>query len=69
MKEKSSSVFVSFGSKYFLFNEEMVEIAHWLELSKVNFIWVVSFPKGERRLLRLKNPYLKGFLGRSKAED
>ncbi|XP_052186889.1 UDP-glucosyltransferase 29-like [Diospyros lotus] len=47
-KEPSSTVFVSFGSEYFLSREEIEEIAHGLELSKVNFIWVVRFPGGQR---------------------
>lgn len=42
-KEKST-VFVSFGSEYFLSKEDMDEIAYGLELSNVNFIWVVRFP-------------------------
>ncbi|KAF8396448.1 hypothetical protein HHK36_018067 [Tetracentron sinense] len=46
-KDQSSAVFVSFGTEYFLSKEEMEEIAHGLELSKVNFIWVVRFPEGE----------------------
>ncbi|XP_015901063.2 beta-D-glucosyl crocetin beta-1,6-glucosyltransferase-like [Ziziphus jujuba] len=45
-KERSSVVFVSFGSEYFLSKEDMNEIAYGLELSKVNFIWVVRFPLG-----------------------
>ncbi|XP_009609569.2 UDP-glucosyltransferase 29-like [Nicotiana tomentosiformis] len=47
-KEKSSTVFVSFGSEYFLSNEEILAVAQGLELSKVNFIWVIRFPQGER---------------------
>ncbi|KAL0404797.1 UNVERIFIED_CONTAM: Beta-D-glucosyl crocetin beta-1,6-glucosyltransferase [Sesamum radiatum] len=46
MKERKSTVFVSFGSEYFLSKEEMDEIAYGLELSKINFIWVVRFPRG-----------------------
>ncbi|KAM7526807.1 hypothetical protein LguiA_016709 [Lonicera macranthoides] len=51
-KEDNSVVFVSFGSEYFLSNEEMEEVANGLELSKVNFIWVVRFPVGERIVLK-----------------
>lgn len=40
-KEKSSTLFISFGSEYFLSGKEMVELAHGLELRKVNFIWVI----------------------------
>ncbi|KAL0404796.1 UNVERIFIED_CONTAM: Beta-D-glucosyl crocetin beta-1,6-glucosyltransferase [Sesamum radiatum] len=46
MKGRKSTVFVSFGSEYFLSKEDMHEIAYGLELSKINFIWVVRFPKG-----------------------
>ncbi|KAK1352575.1 Glycosyltransferase [Heracleum sosnowskyi] len=41
MKDKASTVFVSFGSECFLSKEEIEEIALGLELSCVNFIWVV----------------------------
>ncbi|XP_047318723.1 beta-D-glucosyl crocetin beta-1,6-glucosyltransferase-like [Impatiens glandulifera] len=41
-KGKSSTVFVSFGSEYYLSKEEKEEIAHGLELSMTNFIWVLK---------------------------
>ncbi|KAM3733022.1 hypothetical protein ACB098_11G103400 [Castanea mollissima] len=47
-KEPSSSVFISFGSEYFLSKEKLQEIAHGLELSMVSFIWVVRFPRGDK---------------------
>lgn len=47
-KENSSTVFVSFGSEYFLSKDDMEEIAHGLDLSTANFIWVVRFPAGQR---------------------
>ncbi|KAK9282956.1 hypothetical protein L1049_011181 [Liquidambar formosana] len=47
-KEKCSTVFVSFGSECFLSREEMEEVANGLELSEVNFIWVIRFPVGEK---------------------
>ncbi|KAK3014111.1 hypothetical protein RJ639_010290 [Escallonia herrerae] len=50
-KEKSSSVFVSFGSEYFLSEDDLEEIAHGLALSNVNFIWVVRFPRGDNSWL------------------
>ncbi|KAL4601094.1 hypothetical protein ACB092_11G247400 [Castanea dentata] len=59
-KEPSSTVFVSFGSEYFLSKEEMQEIAYGLELSMVNFIWVVRFPRGEKVNPQMALP--KGFL-------
>ncbi|KAH7839624.1 hypothetical protein Vadar_006455 [Vaccinium darrowii] len=46
-KDELSSVFVSFASENFLSKEEWEELAHGLELSGVNFIWVVKFPVGE----------------------
>ncbi|XP_047959813.1 beta-D-glucosyl crocetin beta-1,6-glucosyltransferase-like [Salvia hispanica] len=46
-KEKNSTVFVSFGSEYFLSKEDILELAHGLELSNFNFIWVIRFPKRE----------------------
>ncbi|CAK7344857.1 unnamed protein product [Dovyalis caffra] len=47
-KERLSTVFVSFGSEYFLSKKEIKEMAQGLELSKANFIWVVRFPMGEK---------------------
>ncbi|KAK4835627.1 hypothetical protein QYF36_012220 [Acer negundo] len=44
-KEASSVVFVSFGSENFLSEEEMEEMANGLELSNVDFIWVVRKEK------------------------
>ncbi|CAH9100613.1 unnamed protein product [Cuscuta europaea] len=44
-KEEKSTVFVSFGSEYFLSHHEMQEVAIGLEKSRVNFIWVVRFPQ------------------------
>uniref|UniRef100_A0A7N2LF29 Glycosyltransferase n=1 Tax=Quercus lobata TaxID=97700 RepID=A0A7N2LF29_QUELO len=61
-KKGSSTVFVSFGSEYFLSKEEMEEIAHGLELSKVDFIWVVRFPVGEK--IKLEEALPEGFLER-----
>ncbi|CAK9138192.1 unnamed protein product [Ilex paraguariensis] len=61
-KEEASTVFVSFGSEYFLSKEVMEEVAHGLELSKVNFIWVVRFPMGEKTMVKDALP--EGFLDR-----
>lgn len=61
-KDESSVVFVSFGSEYFLSKEETEEIAYGLELSKLNFIWVVRFPFGEN--MKLKEALPLGFLDR-----
>ncbi|XP_049379607.1 beta-D-glucosyl crocetin beta-1,6-glucosyltransferase-like [Solanum stenotomum] len=61
-KDENSTVFVSFGSEYFLSKEDMEEVAFGLELSNVNFIWVARFPKGEDQILEDALP--KGFLER-----
>ncbi|CAL5384909.1 unnamed protein product [Camellia sinensis] len=61
-KDRGSTVFVSFGSEYFLTKVEMKEMAHGLELSNVNFIWVVRFPVGPKT--RVEEALPKGFLER-----
>ncbi|PIN26572.1 UDP-glucuronosyl and UDP-glucosyl transferase [Handroanthus impetiginosus] len=61
-KDKFSSVFVSFGSEYFLKKEEIEEIANGLELSNVNFIWIIRFPKGEE--MKVEEALPQGFLER-----
>ncbi|XP_074343088.1 UDP-glucosyltransferase 29-like [Apium graveolens] len=59
-KKSCSTIFVSFGSEYFLSKEDFDEIAHGLMLSNVNFIWVVRFPVGE--IIRLEDKLPSGFL-------
>ena len=61
-KPNSSTVYVSFGSEYYLSNEEREEVAHGLEMSGVNFIWVVRFPFDEKVSLEEALPI--GFVGR-----
>ncbi|XP_059665982.1 UDP-glucosyltransferase 29-like [Cornus florida] len=61
-KDESSTVFVCFGSEFFLSKEDMEELAHGLELSKVNFIWAVRFPMGEK--IRLEEALPEGYLER-----
>ena len=61
-KKKGSTVFISFGSEYFLSKEDMEEIAYGLEFSNVDFIWVVRFPKGENIVFEETLP--KGFFER-----
>ncbi|GFP89659.1 beta-d-glucosyl crocetin beta-1 6-glucosyltransferase [Phtheirospermum japonicum] len=65
-KEPKSTVFVSFGSEYFLTKDDMAEIAHGLELCGVNFIWVVRFPKDYPNGLngRLNKNLPEGFVER-----
>ncbi|KAL5769503.1 hypothetical protein ACOSP7_013657 [Xanthoceras sorbifolium] len=45
-RNPSSVVFVSFGTEYFLSQQEIEEMAYGLELSGVDFIWVVRFHGG-----------------------
>ena len=59
-------MFVSFGSEYFLSKEEMEEIAHGLELRKVDFIWVVMFPVGEK--INLEEALPEGLFGKGRRE-
>lgn len=61
-KERSSTIFVSFGTEYFLTEKEREEIAYGLELSSVNFIWAVKFPVEED--ITLKEALPRGFLER-----
>lgn len=63
-KERSSTVFVSFGSEYFLPKEEMEGIALGLEFSGVDFIWVVRFPSGVK--VKVDEELPKHFLERTK---
>ncbi|KAK4431105.1 Beta-D-glucosyl crocetin beta-1,6-glucosyltransferase [Sesamum alatum] len=58
-KDEFSTVFVSFGSEYFLKKEEIEEIAYALELSDVNFIWVIRFPGDEK--IRVQEALPGGF--------
>uniref|UniRef100_A0A0V0I3Z4 Putative flavanone 7-O-glucoside 2''-O-beta-L-rhamnosyltransferase-like n=1 Tax=Solanum chacoense TaxID=4108 RepID=A0A0V0I3Z4_SOLCH len=60
-KDKRSTVFVSFGSEYFLSNEDLLEIAYGLENSKVNFIWPLRFAKEE---VEIEEALPKGFVNR-----
>lgn len=63
-KERFSTVFVSFGSECYLSYKEMEELAYGLELSNVNFIWVIRFPGGEKTRANVALP--PGFLERIK---
>nr|XP_009802399.1 PREDICTED: crocetin glucoside glucosyltransferase-like [Nicotiana sylvestris] len=61
-KEEKSTIFVSFGSEYFLSKEDLLEIAYGLENSKVNFIWPIRFQKGED--IELEEALPNGFFNR-----
>ncbi|CAN4126467.1 unnamed protein product [Withania somnifera] len=61
-KHKVSTLFVSFGSECFLSKEQIHAVAQGLEHSKVNFIWVIRFPQGER--ISIRDALQEGFLQR-----
>ncbi|XP_047318213.1 beta-D-glucosyl crocetin beta-1,6-glucosyltransferase-like [Impatiens glandulifera] len=61
-KETSSTVFVSFGTEFFLSREETEELAKGLELSMVNFIWVLRFSFEEK--ITVEEALPNGFLER-----
>ncbi|KAK4756099.1 hypothetical protein SAY87_009856 [Trapa incisa] len=64
-KREKSTVFVSFGSEYFLSEEEISEIADGLEQSDVNFLWVIRLLLREgREEPPLEEALPKGFLER-----
>ncbi|PIA57057.1 hypothetical protein AQUCO_00600056v1 [Aquilegia coerulea] len=63
-KDHRSVVFVSFGTEYFMSKEEIEEIAYGLELSKVNFIWVIRFPDEEEKNEQVDEVLPQGFLKR-----
>ncbi|KAK1379134.1 Glycosyltransferase [Heracleum sosnowskyi] len=48
-KEKSSVLFICFGSENYLSAEEAKEMANALETTKCNFIWAVRSPQGEEK--------------------
>nr|AED99884.1 glycosyltransferase [Panax notoginseng] len=61
-KEEFSTVYVSFGTESYLSKKGMEELANGLELSKVNFIWVIKFPEGEK--INAAEALPEGFLER-----
>ncbi|CAK9313374.1 unnamed protein product [Citrullus colocynthis] len=65
-KEKKSCILVSFGSEFYLSKLDMEEIAYGLELSRLNFIWVLRFPasSGGERKKNVEEELPKGFLER-----
>lgn len=46
-KQKSSVLFVCFGSENYLSAEEAIEMSNALEITKCDFIWSVRSPQGE----------------------
>lgn len=64
-KERSSTLFICFGSEYFFSKGQIQEIAKGLELCDVNFIWVVKFSVENERVT-LEEVLPQGFLERVK---
>ncbi|XP_057771976.1 UDP-glucosyltransferase 29-like [Salvia miltiorrhiza] len=62
-KSQHSTVFISFGSEYFLSKSEIEEIAKGLELCNANFIWIIRFPLGAT--VSLDEVLPEGFLERA----
>ncbi|GFP85291.1 beta-d-glucosyl crocetin beta-1 6-glucosyltransferase [Phtheirospermum japonicum] len=62
-KNTCSTVYISFGSEYFLCKEEIDEIAKGLELCDVDFIWVIRFPVEEKEI-SVEEALPEGFLDR-----
>ncbi|KAL3834995.1 hypothetical protein ACJIZ3_009731 [Penstemon smallii] len=48
-KDEHSTVYISFGSEYFLSETQIEQVAKGLELCNANFVWVIRFPLGEKR--------------------
>ncbi|KAL3626138.1 hypothetical protein CASFOL_029687 [Castilleja foliolosa] len=66
-KKRHSTMFVSFGSEYFLSGAEIGEIARGLEIcNNVNFIWIVRFPVGHDAGNFLEESLPEGFVERTK---
>ncbi|KAL5769482.1 hypothetical protein ACOSP7_013636 [Xanthoceras sorbifolium] len=63
-KEPSSVVFVAFGTESYLSEEDMKELADGLELSNVDFIWVVRFHGGSK-ITSIHEALPQGFLERT----
>ncbi|KAL8486225.1 hypothetical protein ACS0TY_023071 [Phlomoides rotata] len=64
-KKQNSTVYISFGSEYFLSKEEIEEIAKGVELCEANFIWVIRFPVMEKTM-SIEEVLPQGFLDRVK---
>lgn len=59
-KEKSSVLFVCFGSENYLSAEEVIEMSNALEITKCDFIWSARSPQGEeKRSLQLPEGFVE----------
>ncbi|KAG8372980.1 hypothetical protein BUALT_Bualt12G0123400 [Buddleja alternifolia] len=65
-KPKYSTLYISFGSENYLFKDQIQEIAKGLELTNVNFIWVIRFPIEGDQIRILEESLPLGFLDRVK---
>ncbi|KAK4478090.1 hypothetical protein RD792_017355 [Penstemon davidsonii] len=64
-KKYRSTVYISFGSEYFVSKEQIDEIAKGLEITDVNFIWIIRFSPTEK-LISNEDALPKGFMERVK---
>ncbi|KAL2244122.1 UNVERIFIED_CONTAM: Beta-D-glucosyl crocetin beta-1,6-glucosyltransferase [Sesamum indicum] len=64
-KSKSSTLYISFGSENYFSKDQIREIAKGLELTKVNFIWVVRSPVGSDQI-NVEEALPEGFIDRVK---
>ncbi|KAL0388741.1 UNVERIFIED_CONTAM: UDP-glucosyltransferase 29 [Sesamum radiatum] len=59
-KPECSTIYISFGSEYFLSKDQIEVIAKGLGLCNVNFLWVLRFPIGEES--SIEEAFPAGFL-------
>ncbi|KAL1832533.1 hypothetical protein ACET3Z_002184 [Daucus carota] len=68
-KDACSTVYVSFGTESYLSRKGVEELAYGLELSNLNFIWVLKFPGGDKALEVLPEGFLERTGDRSKVVE
>ncbi|KAF3685942.1 hypothetical protein FXO37_00115 [Capsicum annuum] len=65
-KDRFSTVYVVFGSENVWSKEDIQEIAHGIELSNVNFLWVLRYPGRDGRSCDVEEVLPEGFVKRVK---
>ncbi|GER50112.1 glycosyltransferase [Striga asiatica] len=60
-KGPSSTIYISFGSEYFLSETEIAEIAKGLQICRANFLWVIRLPHSEK-IADVEEKLPEGFL-------
>ncbi|XP_057771961.1 UDP-glucosyltransferase 29-like [Salvia miltiorrhiza] len=66
-KERSSTVFVCFGSEHFISMDQIREISKGLALCKASFVWVVRLPpEAEAEGVCIEDALIGGFLERER---